>query len=168
MVLAVLARVYFHRRKKYSEVSETWEKEFDAHRFSYKSLYKATKGFRKDEFLGRGGFGEVYRGDLPQGREIAVKRVSHNGDEGLKQFLAEVVSMRYLKHRNLVPLFGYCRRKHELLLVSEYMPNRSLDEHLFDETKSVLSWSQRLVVVKGIASALWYLHTGADRVVPRC
>ncbi|CAN7067460.1 unnamed protein product, partial [Brassica rapa subsp. trilocularis] len=153
VVLAVLARVYFHRRKKYSEVSETWEKEFDAHRFSYKSLYKATKGFRKDEFLGRGGFGEVYRGDLPQGREIAVKRVSHNGDEGLKQFLAEVVSMRYLKHRNLVPLFGYCRRKHELLLVSEYMPNRSLDEHLFDETKSVLSWSQRLVVVKGIASA---------------
>ncbi|KAF2574104.1 hypothetical protein F2Q70_00005588 [Brassica cretica] len=146
-------------------ISETWEKEFDAHRFSYKSLYKATKGFSKDEFLGKGGFGEVYRGTLPQGREIAVKRVSHNGDESLKQFLAEVVSMRYLKHRNLVPLFGYCRRKHELLLVSEYMPNGSLDEHLFDDAKSVLSWSQRLVVVKGIASALWYLHTGADRVV---
>ncbi|RID41428.1 hypothetical protein BRARA_J01388 [Brassica rapa] len=165
VVFAILAGVYVCRRKRYSEVSETWEKEFDAHRFSYKSLYKGTKGFSKDEFLGRGGFGEVYRGDLPQGREIAVKRVSHSGDEGLKQFLAEVVSMRYLKHRNLVPLFGYCRRKHELLLVSEYMPNGSLDEHLFYETKSVLSWSQRLVVVKGIASALWYLHTGADRVV---
>ncbi|CAH8283723.1 unnamed protein product [Eruca vesicaria subsp. sativa] len=51
--------IYFHRRKKFSEVSETWEKEFDAHRFSYKSLYKATKGFSKDEFLGKGGFGEV-------------------------------------------------------------------------------------------------------------
>ncbi|CAN6871275.1 unnamed protein product [Brassica oleracea] len=164
-VLAFLVGVYVHRRKKYSEVSETWEKEFDAHRFSYKSLYKATKGFSKDEFLGKGGFGEVYRGTLPQGREIAVKRVSHNGEESLKQFLAEVVSMRYLKHRNLVPLFGYCRRKHELLLVSEYMPNGSLDEHLFDDAKSVLSWSQRLVVAKGIASALWYLHTGADRVV---
>ncbi|CAN7005950.1 unnamed protein product [Brassica rapa subsp. trilocularis] len=164
-VLAVLAGVYFHRRKKFSEVSETWEKEFDAHRFSYKSLYKATKGFSKDEFLGKGGFGEVYRGKLPQGREIAVKRVSHNGDEGVKQFVAEVVSMRCLKHRNLVPLFGYCRRKRELLLVSEYMPNGSLDEHLFDEAKRILSWKERLVVVKGIASALWYLHTGADQVV---
>ncbi|CAN6863064.1 unnamed protein product [Brassica oleracea] len=164
-VLAFLAGVYVHRRKKYSEVSETWEKEFDAHRFSYKSLYKATKGFSKDEFLGKGGFGEVYRGHLPQGREIAVKRVSHNGDEGVKQFVAEVVSMECLKHRNLVPLFGYCRRKRELLLVSEYMPNGSLDEHLFDETKPVLPWSQRLVVVKGIASALWYLHTAADQVV---
>ncbi|KAL0843507.1 hypothetical protein Bca101_016752 [Brassica carinata] len=165
VALAVLAGVCFHRRKKFSEVSEAWEKEFDAHRFSYKSLYKATKGFSKDEFLGKGGFGEVYRGKLPQGREIAVKRVSHNGDEGVKQFVAEVVSMRCLKHRNLVPLFGYCRRKRELLLVSEYMPNGSLDEHLFDEAKPVLSWPERLVVVKGIASALWYLHTGADQVV---
>ncbi|KFK27564.1 hypothetical protein AALP_AA8G400300 [Arabis alpina] len=164
-VLGVLAGLYFRRRKKYSEVSETWEKEFDAHRFSYRTLYKATKGFSKDEFLGKGGFGEVYRGNLPQGREIAVKRVSHNGDEGVKQFVAEVVSMRCLKHRNLVPLFGYCRRKRELLLVSEYMPNGSLDEHLFDDQKPVLSWPQRLVAVKGIASALCYLHTGADQVV---
>ncbi|KAL1208594.1 L-type lectin-domain containing receptor kinase I.9 [Cardamine amara subsp. amara] len=165
VVLAVLAGIYFRRRRKYSEISETWEKEFDAHRFSYKSLYKATKGFSKDEFLGKGGFGEVYRGNLPQGREIAVKRVSHNGDEGVKQFVAEVVSMRCLKHRNLVPLFGYCRRKRELLLVSEYMSNGSLDEHLFDDRKPILSWPQRLVVVKGIASALWYLHTGAYQVV---
>ncbi|XP_019093107.1 PREDICTED: L-type lectin-domain containing receptor kinase I.9-like isoform X2 [Camelina sativa] len=165
LVLAVLAGLYFRRRRKYSEVSETWEKEFDAHRFSYRSLFKATKGFSKDEFLGKGGFGEVYRGNLPKGREIAVKRVSHNGDEGVKQFVAEVVSMRCLKHRNLVPLFGYCRRKRELLLVSEYMPNGSLDEHLFDDQKPVLSWSKRFVVVKGIASALWYLHTGADQVV---
>ncbi|CAN8301129.1 unnamed protein product [Cochlearia groenlandica] len=165
VVLAGLVGVYLYRRKKYSEVSETWEKEFDAHRFSYKSLYKATKGFGKDEFIGKGGFGEVYRGKLPQGRVIAVKRVSHNGDEGVKQFVAEVVSMRCLKHRNLVPLFGYCRRKRELLLVSEYMPNGSLDEHLFDDTKPILSWPQRLVVVKGIASALWYLHTGAEKVV---
>ncbi|KAJ4872141.1 L-type lectin-domain containing receptor kinase I.9 [Raphanus sativus] len=165
VTLAVLAGVCFHRRKKFLEVSETWEKEFDAHRFSYKSLYRATKGFSKDEFLGKGGFGEVYRGSLPQGRQIAVKRVFHNGDEGVKQFVAEVVSMRCLKHRNLVPLFGYCRRKRELLLVSEYMSNGSLDEHLFDEAKRILSWKERLVVVKGIASALWYLHTGADQVV---
>ncbi|CAF2336095.1 unnamed protein product [Brassica napus] len=165
MGLGVLIGVYLFRKCKYAEVTEPWEKEFGAHRFSYKSLYKATKGFSKDGFLGKGGFGEVYKGTLMLSREIAVKRMSYNGDEGVKQFVSEVVSMRCLKHRNLVPLLGYCRRKHELLLVSEYMPNGSLDEHLFDDEKPVLSWPQRLVILKGIASALCYLHTGADQVV---
>ncbi|CAH2065350.1 unnamed protein product [Thlaspi arvense] len=165
IVIAVLAGVYYHRKKKYAEVSEPWEKEYGTHRFSYKSLYIATKGFHKDRFLGRGGFGVVYRGDLPECKPIAVKRVSHDGEEGMKQFVAEVVSMRSLKHRNLVPLLGYCRRKGELLLVSEYMPNGSLDQHLFDGQSPVLSWSQRLVILKGIASALFYLHTGAEQVV---
>ncbi|KAF8083388.1 hypothetical protein N665_0776s0013 [Sinapis alba] len=166
IVIALLAGVYYHRKKKYAEVSEPWEKEYGTHRYSYKSLYIATKGFHKDGFLGRGGFGVVYRGDLPESKPIAVKRVSHNGEEGMKQFVAEVVSMRSLKHRNLVPLLGYCRRKGELLLVSEYMPNGSLDQHLFDDdTSLLLSWSQRLVILKGIASALFYLHTGAEQVV---
>uniref|UniRef100_A0A0D3AKS4 non-specific serine/threonine protein kinase n=2 Tax=Brassica oleracea var. oleracea TaxID=109376 RepID=A0A0D3AKS4_BRAOL len=165
MGLGVLIGVYLFKKCKYAEVAEEWEKEFGAHRFSYESLYKATKGFNKDEFLGKGGFGEVYRGTLLLSREIAVKRMFHNDDQGVKQFVSEVVSMRCLKHRNLVPLLGYCRRKHELLLVSEYMPNGSLDEHLFDDEKPVLSWPQRLVILKGIASALCYLHTGADQVV---
>ncbi|CAA7046393.1 unnamed protein product [Microthlaspi erraticum] len=166
IVIAVLAGVYYKRKKKYAEVKEPWEKEYGTHRFSYKSLYIATKGFHKDGFLGRGGFGVVYRGDLPSNKPIAVKRVSHHGEEGMKQFVAEVVSMRSLKHRNLVPLLGYCRRKGELLLVSEYMPNGSLDQHLFDEKQSLdLSWSTRLVILKGIASALFYLHTGAEQVV---
>ncbi|CAN8277865.1 unnamed protein product [Cochlearia groenlandica] len=165
IVIAVLSWVCFQRKKKYAEVKEPWEKEFGTHRYSYKSLYIATKGFHKDGFLGRGGFGVVYRGDLPLNKPIAVKRVSHDGEEGMKQFVAEVVSMRSLKHRNLVPLLGYCRRKGELLLVSEYMPNGSLDQHLFDEQSPILSWSQRLLILKGIASALCYLHTGAEHVV---
>lgn len=167
LVIAALAGVYYHRKRKYAEVSEPWEKEYGTHRFSYKSLYVATRGFHKDGFLGRGGFGVVYRGDLPESKPIAVKRVSHEGEEGMKQFVAEVVSMRSLKHRNLVPLLGYCRRKGELLLVSEYMPNGSLDQHLFGDGDAslVLSWSQRLVILRGIASALFYLHTGAEQVV---
>ncbi|KAG7613665.1 Legume lectin domain [Arabidopsis suecica] len=165
MGLCTLTGMYFFKRGKYAEITEEWENEFGAHRFSYKSLYKATKGFHKDGFLGKGGFGEVYRGKLLLSREKAVKRMSHDGDQGLKQFVAEVVSMRCLKHRNLVPLLGYCRRKHEFLLVSDYMTNGSLDEHLFDDQKPVLSWPQRLVIIKGIASALCYLHTGADQVV---
>ncbi|KAG7538654.1 Legume lectin domain [Arabidopsis suecica] len=165
IMLAVLGGVYLYRRKKYAEVRESWEKDYGPHRFSYKSLYKATKGFDKDGRLGKGGFGEVYRGNLPRVGDIAVKRVCHEAKQGMKEFVAEVVTMGSLKHRNLVPLLGYCRRKGELLLVSEYMCNGSLDQYLFHRKNPALSWPQRLVILKDIASALSYLHTGANQVV---
>ncbi|XP_013622207.1 PREDICTED: putative L-type lectin-domain containing receptor kinase I.11 [Brassica oleracea var. oleracea] len=162
-LLAVLGGVHLYRRKKYAEVKEAWEKHYGPHRFSYKSLYKATRGF--EHRLGKGGFGEVYRGNLPRIGDIAVKRVCHSARQGMKQFVAEVVTMGSLKHRNLVPLLGYCRRKGELLLVSEYMSNGSLDRYLFHRDKPPLSWEQRFVILKDIASALSYLHTGANQVV---
>ncbi|XP_010483670.1 PREDICTED: L-type lectin-domain containing receptor kinase I.7-like [Camelina sativa] len=168
LVLGILVAAYLYRRNLYSEVREEWEKEYGPLRYSYKSLYKATKGFNRNEFLGRGGFGEVYKGTLSRSRElreVAVKRVSHDGEHGMKQFVAEIVSMRSLKHRSLVPLLGYCRRKHELLLVSEYMPNGSLDHYLFDHDRTSLPWWRRLMILKDIASALSYLHTEADQVV---
>lgn len=168
IVLGILIGAYLYRRNLYAEVREEWEKEFGPLRYSYKSLYKATKGFSRNEFLGRGGFGEVFKGTLPRSRElreVAVKRVSHDGEQGMKQFVAEIVSMRSLKHRSLVPLLGYCRRKHELLLVSEYMPNGSLDHYLFNLERSALPWWRRLAILKDIASALSYLHTEADQVV---
>ncbi|CAH2069345.1 unnamed protein product [Thlaspi arvense] len=165
IMLVALGGIYLYRRKKYAEVREAWEKEYGPHRFSYKSLYKATKGFDRDGRLGKGGFGEVYRGNLPHVGAIAVKRVCHDAKQGMKQFVAEVVTMGSLKHRNLVPLLGYCRRKGELLLVSEYMSNGSLDQYLFHRKKPALSWPQRFAVLKDIASALHYLHTGANQVV---
>ncbi|EOA13026.1 hypothetical protein CARUB_v10026022mg [Capsella rubella] len=168
IVLGILVAAYLYRRNLYSEVREEWEKEYGPLRYSYKSLYKATKGFNRNEFLGRGGFGEVYKGTLPRNRElreVAVKRVSHDGEHGMKQFVAEIVSMRSLKHRSLVPLLGYCRRKHELLLVSEYMPNGSLDHYLFNHDRLSLPWWRRLLILQDIASALSYLHTEADQVV---
>lgn len=166
LALLVLGAVYWYRRNKYAEVKEPWEKEYGPHRFSYKSLYRATNGFGKDCCVGKGGFGDVYRGTLPLSRHIAVKRLSHNAEQGMKQFVSEVVTMGSLQHRNLVPLLGYCRRKGELLLVSEYMPNGSLDQYLFhhDQNPSP-SWSQRISILKDIASALNYLHTGANQVV---
>ncbi|CAN6815256.1 unnamed protein product [Brassica oleracea] len=111
IVLVVLVAAFVYRRRKYAEVREEWEEEYDPHRFSYKTLYNATKGFHKDGLFGKGGFGEVYKGTLPCNGQIAVKRVSHNADEGMKQFVAEIVSMGNLKHKNIVPLLGYCRRK---------------------------------------------------------
>ncbi|CAA7025039.1 unnamed protein product [Microthlaspi erraticum] len=168
LVLGLLVGAYLYRRNLYAEVREEWEKEFGPLRYSYKSLYKATKGFSRNEFLGKGGFGEVFKGTLSRSREmreVAVKRVSHNGEEGMKQFVAEIVCMGSLKHRSLVPLLGYCRRKKELLLVSEYMPNGSLDHFLFNHESSSLPWWRRLAILKDIASALSYLHTEADQVV---
>uniref|UniRef100_A0A1J3IPE5 non-specific serine/threonine protein kinase n=1 Tax=Noccaea caerulescens TaxID=107243 RepID=A0A1J3IPE5_NOCCA len=165
ILLVILGGAYLYRRNKYAEVREEWEKEYGPHRYSYKSMYKATKGFHKDGFLGKGGFGEVYKGTLPREGDIAVKRFSHDGERGMKQFVAEIASMGRLDHRNLVPLLGYCRRKGEFLLVSKYMPNGSLDQFLFHNREPSLPWLKRLAIVKGIASAVRYLHTGATQVV---
>jgi serine/threonine protein kinase len=165
--VAISAIVYMIRRKmKFAELLEDWEIQYGPHRFKYKDLYIATKGFREKELLGTGGFGRVYRGILPTSKiEIAVKRVSHESRQGMKQFVAEIVSIGRLRHRNLVPLLGYCRRKGELLLVYDYMPNRSLDKYLFDQPKVTLTWSQRFRVIKGVASGLFYLHEEWEQVV---
>uniref|UniRef100_J3MCZ8 non-specific serine/threonine protein kinase n=1 Tax=Oryza brachyantha TaxID=4533 RepID=J3MCZ8_ORYBR len=121
----------WHRRRRHAEVREDWEVEFGPHRFAYKDLVRATRGFDGKRLLGVGGFGRVYRGVLPaSGTEVAVKIVSHDAKQGMRQFIAEVVSIGRLRHRNVVPLLGYCRRRGELLLVYDYMPNGSLDRWL--------------------------------------
>ncbi|TQE08209.1 hypothetical protein C1H46_006176 [Malus baccata] len=154
------------RKKKFAELLEDWELEYGPQRFKYKELYIATKGFREKELLGKGGFGKVYKGILPtSGIEIAVKRVSHESRQGMKEFVAEIVSNGRLRHRNLVPLLGYCRRKGELLLVYEYMPNGSLDKYLFGQPAVTLDWRQRVRVIRGVASGLLYLHEEWDQVV---
>nr|CAD1819545.1 unnamed protein product [Ananas comosus var. bracteatus] len=144
------------------------ELEFGPHRFSYRDLFRATNGFRERELLGAGGFGKVYRGTLPTSRaEVAVKRVSHESRQGMRQFVAEIVSMGRLRHRNIVQLLGYCRRKGELLLVYDFVPNGSLDKYLhYDRAhKPALGWSQRFRIVKGVAAGLLYLHEEWEQVV---
>uniref|UniRef100_A0A803M989 non-specific serine/threonine protein kinase n=1 Tax=Chenopodium quinoa TaxID=63459 RepID=A0A803M989_CHEQI len=147
-----LSSILLHSIKKFEELLEPWEKEYAPHRYSYKELYVATKGCKNSELLGVGGFGKVYKGVLPAiNRQVAVKRVSHDSRQGMKEFVAEISSLRRLRHRNLVQLLGYCRRKGELLLVYEYMPNGSLDKFLLDKD--------------GVASALLYLHEEWEQVV---
>ncbi|XP_074290407.1 L-type lectin-domain containing receptor kinase SIT2-like [Silene latifolia] len=168
LVVFVAGIGYVIWRKMFEELEESWEKEYHVYRLSYKDLYKATKGFRDSELLGSGGFGKVYRGVLPINQnQVAVKRISHDSRQGMREFVAEIVSMRRLRHRNLVQLLGYCRRKGELLLVYEYMPNGSLDKFLFrnHNSKSLLPWTQRLDVIKGVASALLYLHEEWEQLV---
>ncbi|XP_059647096.1 L-type lectin-domain containing receptor kinase IV.1-like [Cornus florida] len=168
LVLAVVwGTVYYVRRKmKYAEVVEDWELDYGPHRFKYKDLYIATKGFRETELLGTGGFGRVYRGVLPTSKiEIAVKVVSHESRQGMKEFVAEIVSIGRLRHRNVVQFLGYCRRKGELLLVYDYMPNGSLEKFLYDQPEFTLNWSRRFQVIKGVASGLFYLHEEWEQVV---
>lgn len=159
---------YIMRRKKYEEVLEDWEQEYLLQRFSYKDLYRATKGFKDKELLGSGGFGKVYKGILPSTKaEVAVKRVSHGSGQGMREFVAEIACLGRLRHRNLVQLLGYCRRKGELLLVYDYMPNGSLDKYLYynNGSKPNLSWFERFKIMKGVASSLLYLHEEWEQVV---
>ncbi|KAF0905892.1 hypothetical protein E2562_008920 [Oryza meyeriana var. granulata] len=168
LVLAVAIAVYAmaRRRLKYAELREEWEAAFGPHRFSYKDLFHATKGFNDKNLLGTGGFGSVYRGVLRKPAiEVAVKKVSHESRQGMKEFVAEVASVGRLRHRNLVQLLGYCRRKGELLLVYDYMPNGSLDKYLYDGGKDPLNWPQRLHITRGVASGLLYLHEDWEHVV---
>lgn len=163
---AISIGVYLFRKIKNADVIESWELEVGPHRYSYKELKKATRGFKDKELLGQGGFGRVYKGTLPNSKiQVAVKRVSHESKQGLREFVSEIASIGRLRHRNLVQLLGWCRRRGDLLLVYDYMANGSLDKYLFDEPEAVLSWVQRFKIIKGVASALLYLHEGYEQVV---
>ncbi|KAK9168359.1 hypothetical protein Syun_000499 [Stephania yunnanensis] len=166
VLITLLGGLYIVRRKSYDEIREDWEKEYGPQRFSYKDLYKATEGFKDKALLGSGGFGKVYRGTLLKSKvEVAIKRVSHESTQGMKEFIAEIASLGKLRHRNMVPLQGYCRRSGELLLVYDYMPNGSLDKYLFTNERLKLSWTQRYKILQGVASALVYLHEEWEQVV---
>ncbi|XP_052730537.1 L-type lectin-domain containing receptor kinase S.4-like, partial [Vigna angularis] len=154
------------RRYKNADVIEAWELEIGPHRYSYQELKKATKGFKDKELLGQGGFGSVYKGKLPNSNtQVAVKRISHDSKQGLREFVSEITSIGRLRHRNMVQLLGWCRRCGDLLLVYGFMANGSLDKYLFDEPKIILSWEQRFKVVKDVASTLLYMHEGYEQVV---
>ncbi|GLT89063.1 hypothetical protein SLE2022_070660 [Rubroshorea leprosula] len=166
MIFAIAVSIYLIRKIKDADRIEAWELDVGPHRFSYQELKKATRGFRDKEILGFGGFGRVYKGILPNtNTEVAVKRISHGSKQGMREFVSEIGSIGRLRHRNLVQLLGWCRRRGDLLLVYDFMPNGSLDKRLFDEPKSVLSWEQRFKVIKDVASGLLYLHEEWEQTV---
>lgn len=133
-------------------------------------ILKATDHFSSNNKLGEGGFGPVYKGKLEGGQEIAVKRLSKESRQGLNELTNEVIFIAKLQHRNLVKLLGCCIKGDESMLVYEYLPNKSLDLILFDQTKStlLLDWEKRFRIINGIARGLLYLHQDSPlRIIHR-
>ncbi|KAM3683595.1 hypothetical protein ACB094_12G158800 [Castanea mollissima] len=127
--------------------------------FDLRTIIAATDNFSIANKLGQGGFGPVYKGLLQNGLEIAVKRLSKCSGQGIEQFKAEVALIAKLQHRNLVRILGCCIHKEEKMLIYEYLPNKSLDSFIFDETKrSCLDWGKRFEIICGIARGILYLH----------
>ncbi|XP_037484658.1 cysteine-rich receptor-like protein kinase 6 [Triticum dicoccoides] len=123
------------------------------------TLRIATDDFDNSKMLGKGGFGMVYKGVLPDGEEIAVKRLGQTSRQGIGELKSELVLVAKLHHKNLVRLVGVCLEEQEKILVYEYMPNRSLDMILFDsERNKELDWGKRFKIINGIARGLQYLH----------
>ncbi|KAK4778264.1 hypothetical protein SAY87_018451 [Trapa incisa] len=141
------------------------EKGAGPRRFQYKDLASATNNFSPDRKLGEGGFGAVYRGYIPeQDLLVAVKKISRGSKQGKKEYLTEVKIISSLRHRNLVQLIGWCHDEGEFLLIYEYMPNGSLDAHLFGR-REPLAWSVRYKISLGLGSALLYLHEEWEQCV---
>ncbi|CAN6452112.1 unnamed protein product [Victoria cruziana] len=127
--------------------------------FSLESMRAATNNFSEANKLGEGGFGPVYKGILPGGKEVAVKRLGRSSDQGTTEFQNEVRLVAKLQHRNLVRLLGCCLDGSEQLLIYEFVPNQSLDKLLFDPLKRAqLDWTTRVKIMCGIARGLLYLH----------
>ncbi|XVE89281.1 hypothetical protein DITRI_Ditri19aG0190100 [Diplodiscus trichospermus] len=128
--------------------------------YTYKELNFATTNFSEQNKLGEGGFGEVYKGILKNGRVVAVKKLAISQSERVKaEFDTEVKLISNVHHRNLVRLVGCCSKGPELLLVYEFMPNGSLNNHLFaGEAHDCLNWKQRFDIILGTAKGLAYLH----------
>ncbi|KAL9422196.1 hypothetical protein AB3S75_034461 [Citrus x aurantiifolia] len=140
--------------------------------FTFSELKTATKNFSRSLMIGEGGFGGVYRGvirsteDSHKKIDIAVKQLSRRGLQGHKEWVTEVNVLGVVEHPNLVKLIGYCAEDDERgiqrLLIYEYMPNRSVQDHLTSRFQATLPWNTRLKIAQDAARGLAYLHEGMD------
>ncbi|XP_061375800.1 cysteine-rich receptor-like protein kinase 7 [Gastrolobium bilobum] len=159
-IVATVTRIVHKLRRYLSAADEDLDgNASDLIVFSYFTIKVATNNFSKDNKLGEGGFGTVYKGKLRKGQEIAVKRLSETSNQGLEEFKNEITLTARLQHVNLVRLLGYCNKRDEKILIYEYLPNKSLDRFLFDPRKSILlDWSKRVNIIEGVTQGLLYLQ----------
>ncbi|XP_049414232.1 G-type lectin S-receptor-like serine/threonine-protein kinase At4g27290 isoform X1 [Solanum stenotomum] len=157
-ILSFLAWFSFQRRKR--RIGPRVENEdMELPLFDLVTVTSATGNFSAKNVIGKGGFGPVYKGILPNGQEIAVKRLSKHSGQGFQELKNEFVLISKLQHRNLVKLLGCCLEREERMLIYEFMPNASLDYFIFDPSrKTSLSWKNRFEIAIGISRGLLYLH----------
>ncbi|TMW91031.1 probable serine/threonine-protein kinase PIX13 [Solanum lycopersicum] len=147
--------------------------------YSFSDLKLSTKNFKSDSVLGIGGFGTVYKGWVDEktlaptkagtGMIVAIKKLNSESTQGFEEWQSEVNFLGRLSHPNLVKLLGYCHEDKELLLVYEFMPKGSLENHLFRRSAAIepLSWDLRLKIAIGAARGLAFLHTSEKKVIYR-
>ncbi|CAL4896521.1 unnamed protein product [Urochloa decumbens] len=133
-----------------------------ARMFSFEELRKITNNFSEANDIGNGGYGKVYRGTLPSGQLVAVKRSQQGSLQGSLEFRTEIELLSRVHHKNVVSLVGFCLDQEEQILVYEYVPNGTLKESLTGKSGVRLDWRRRLRVVLGAAKGIAYLHELAD------
>ncbi|XP_068648225.1 protein kinase STUNTED-like isoform X2 [Aristolochia californica] len=133
--------------------------------FSYQELVQATSNFSPEYLIGKGGSSKVYKGYLPDGKELAVKILKSSVDV-VKEFILEIEIITTLTHKNVISLFGFCFEDNNLLMVYDFLSRGSLEENLHGEKgKNTLGWGDRYKVALGVAEALDYLHSRAVQPV---
>ncbi|KAL2339315.1 hypothetical protein Fmac_013761 [Flemingia macrophylla] len=174
ILLLLLAGLYAFRQKKRAEKAIDQSNPFrrwdtvksnteipqlkEARMFSFEELKKYAKKFSQDNDIGSGGFGKVYKGTLPNGKLIAIKRAQKESMQGKLEFKAEIELLSRVHHKNLVSLLGFCFEQGEQMLVYEYVQNGSLKDALIGKSGIKLDWIRRLRVALGTARGLAYLH----------
>ncbi|KAJ3677029.1 hypothetical protein LUZ60_002753 [Juncus effusus] len=135
-------------------------------RFTYTEIETMTNNFETK--IGSGGFGAVFKGELPDKSLVAVKRIEGVGLQGRKEFCTEIAVIGNIRHINLVRLRGFCAQGSRRLLVYEYMNRGSLDRPLFGQMGPILEWGERVEIALGAARGLAYLHNSCDHKIVHC
>ncbi|XP_015959173.1 leucine-rich repeat receptor protein kinase HPCA1 [Arachis duranensis] len=178
LVLLLLAGVYAFRQKLRAERAISRNNPFGnwdpsksncgtpelkaVKQFSFKELKKCTNNFSPANDVGSGGYGKVYKGTLPSGQLIAIKRAQKESKQGGLEFKAEIELLSRVHHKNVVSLVGFCFEEGEQMLVYEFVPNGTLKDTITGKSGIRFGWHRRIKVALGAASGLAYLHEHAD------
>ncbi|KAG7614705.1 Protein kinase domain [Arabidopsis thaliana x Arabidopsis arenosa] len=165
-IIAVFLYIFMTRNRRTAkqrhegkDLEELMIKDAQLLQLDFDTIRLATNDFSRDNQLGEGGFGAVYKGVLDYGEEIAVKRLSMKSGQGDNEFINEVSLVAKLQHRNLVRLLGFCLQGEERILIYEFFKNTSLDNFIFDSNRRmILDWETRYRIISGVARGLLYLH----------
>ncbi|CAL5192002.1 unnamed protein product [Lathyrus oleraceus] len=173
-IFLICLSVFIYKAKRRYEALHKTREETDARNwgaekvFTYKEIKVATSSFK--EIIGRGSFGSVYLGRLPNGKSVAVKVRFDKSQLGVDSFINEIHLLSKIRHQNLVSLEGFCHESKHQILVYEYLPGGSLADHLYgaNSYKTPLSWMRRLKIAVDAAKGLDYLHNGSEpRIIHR-